>query len=44
VKGFGKYRILGETRDDAAGECFDKIGRTLGLSYPGGPAIEKGIS
>ena len=41
VKGFGRYRILGETRDDAAGECFDKIGRTLGLSYPGGPAIEK---
>ena len=41
VKDFGKYEILGETRDDAAGECFDKIGRTLGLSYPGGPAIEK---
>jgi len=41
VKKFGKYKILGETRDDAAGECFDKIGRTLGLGYPGGPAIEK---
>jgi len=41
VKEFGKYEILGETRDDAAGECFDKIGRTLGLGYPGGPAIEK---
>ena len=41
VKDFGNYKILGETRDDAAGECFDKIGRMLGLSYPGGPAIEK---
>lgn len=39
MKGFGKYRILGETRDDAAGECFDKTARILGLSYPGGPAI-----
>jgi N6-L-threonylcarbamoyladenine synthase len=36
---FGKYKILGETRDDAAGECFDKCARVLGLSYPGGPAI-----
>ncbi len=41
VKKIGKYKILGETRDDAAGECFDKIGRMLGLGYPGGPAIEK---
>ena len=41
VKDFGDYKILGETRDDAAGECFDKIGRMLGLGYPGGPAIEK---
>ena len=41
VKKFGDYKILGETRDDAAGECFDKIGRMLGLGYPGGPAIEK---
>ena len=41
IKGFGRYELLGETRDDAAGECFDKIGRTLGLDYPGGPAIEK---
>ena len=41
VKDFGDYEILGETRDDAAGECFDKIGRMLGLSYPGGSAIEK---
>lgn len=36
-----KYRILGESRDDAAGECFDKTARTLGLDYPGGPAIYK---
>ena len=41
IKDFGKYKILGETRDDAAGECFDKIGRMLGVGYPGGPAIEK---
>ncbi len=39
MKNFGKYEILGETRDDAAGECFDKIARILGLGYPGGPAI-----
>jgi len=39
MKDFGKYKILGETRDDAAGECFDKIARILGLGYPGGPAI-----
>ena len=39
MKGFGKYKILGETRDDAAGECFDKVARILGLGYPGGPAI-----
>jgi len=37
----GKYKILGETRDDAAGECFDKTARILGLDYPGGPAIAK---
>lgn len=41
VKGIGKYEILGETRDDAAGECFDKCARILGLSYPGGPIISK---
>ena len=41
VKAFGGYKILGETRDDAAGECFDKVARMLGLDYPGGPAIEK---
>jgi N6-L-threonylcarbamoyladenine synthase len=36
-----KYKLIGETRDDAAGECFDKVARLLGLGYPGGPAIEK---
>ena len=39
VKDIGKYKIIGETRDDAAGECFDKTARILGLPYPGGPAI-----
>jgi N6-L-threonylcarbamoyladenine synthase len=39
MKDFGKYKILGETRDDAAGECFDKTARILGLNYPGGPSI-----
>jgi len=37
----GSYRLLGSTRDDAAGEAFDKVARVLGLGYPGGPAIEK---
>jgi N6-L-threonylcarbamoyladenine synthase len=37
----GKYKLIGETRDDAAGECFDKVARLLGLGYPGGPTIEK---
>ena len=37
----GRYRRLGRTRDDAAGEAFDKVGRFLGLGYPGGPAIER---
>lgn len=41
MRKIGDYKILGETRDDAAGECFDKVARLLGLSYPGGPAIEK---
>ena len=41
VKGVGKYKILGETRDDAAGECFDKCAKILGLPYPGGPEIFK---
>ncbi|MEO8065491.1 MAG: tRNA (adenosine(37)-N6)-threonylcarbamoyltransferase complex transferase subunit TsaD [Candidatus Doudnabacteria bacterium] len=39
MKGHGKYRILGETVDDAAGEAFDKIARMLGLGYPGGPQL-----
>lgn len=37
----GQYKIIGETLDDAAGECFDKVARILGLGYPGGPLIEK---
>ena len=41
MKGIGEYKLLGETRDDAAGEAFDKGARILGLGYPGGPAIEK---
>ncbi len=39
MKEIGKYKLLGETRDDAAGECFDKVARILGLGYPGGPVI-----
>jgi N6-L-threonylcarbamoyladenine synthase len=38
---FGKYELLGETLDDAAGEAFDKVGRMLGIGYPGGPVIEQ---
>ena len=41
IEGMEKYALLGETRDDAAGEAFDKGARILGLGYPGGPAIEK---
>ncbi|MCA6072100.1 MAG: tRNA (adenosine(37)-N6)-threonylcarbamoyltransferase complex transferase subunit TsaD [Endomicrobium sp.] len=41
VEDFGKYKILGGTRDDAAGEAFDKVAKMLGLSYPGGPIIDK---
>ena len=41
VSDFGQYKLLGRTRDDAAGESFDKVGKLLGLPYPGGPAIEK---
>ena len=41
VPEWGRYRFLGETRDDAAGEAFDKVAKLLGLSYPGGPAIEE---
>jgi N6-L-threonylcarbamoyladenine synthase len=40
VEGHGRYRRLGRTRDDAAGEAFDKAARILGLGYPGGPAIQ----
>ena len=41
MEGPGRYRLLGRTLDDAAGEAFDKVSRFLGLGYPGGPAIEK---
>lgn len=41
MKNHGEFQYLGGTRDDAAGECFDKCARLLGLGYPGGPAIEK---
>lgn len=41
VPAWGRYRLLGETRDDAAGEAFDKVATLLGLGYPGGPAIER---
>ena len=41
IEGHGVYRLLGETRDDAAGEAFDKVARLLGLGYPGGPLIER---
>lgn len=41
AKGIGDYKIVGETRDDAAGECFDKTAKILGLEYPGGPIIAK---
>lgn len=40
-EGHGRYQVLGKTRDDAAGEALDKIARTLGLGYPGGPQIQK---
>jgi N6-L-threonylcarbamoyladenine synthase len=40
VEGHGRYRLLGQTLDDAAGEAFDKVARFLGLGYPGGPAID----
>jgi len=41
MKGHGEYNLLGQTRDDAAGEAFDKAARILGLGYPGGPAIDR---
>lgn len=40
VKDYGDYKILGRTRDDAAGEAYDKVARTLGLGYPGGPLLD----
>ncbi len=40
VEGYTRYRVLGQTRDDAAGEAFDKVARVLGLGYPGGPKID----
>lgn len=41
VKDYGTYEVMGKTRDDAAGEAYDKVARTLGLGYPGGPLIDK---
>ena len=41
VEDYGRYQIVGRTRDDAAGEAFDKVARAIGLGYPGGPKIEK---
>ena len=41
VKSFGEYRLLGQTRDDAAGEAFDKVAKLMGLGYPGGAALDK---
>ena len=41
VKSYTEYQVLGQTRDDAAGEAFDKVARVLGLGYPGGPKVDK---
>src|SRR5206468_8183542 len=41
VRGFGAYRWLGSTRDDAAGEAYDKVAKLMGLGFPGGPAIDR---
>lgn len=41
VKDYGEFEILGRTRDDAAGEAFDKVARAIGLGYPGGPKVDK---
>jgi N6-L-threonylcarbamoyladenine synthase len=41
VEAWGRYRLLGRTRDDAAGEAFDKVAKLLGLPYPGGPHVER---
>ena len=44
VSSFTQFKIIGQTRDDAAGECFDKTARTLGLPYPGGVELDKGAT
>lgn len=41
IAGHGNYRVVGRTRDDAAGEAFDKVARAIGLGYPGGPVVER---
>jgi len=41
MKGFGRYQLLGETLDDAAGEAFDKVAKMMGLGYPGGPVLSR---
>lgn len=41
VNDYGKYEVIGKTRDDAAGEAFDKVARAIGLGYPGGPKIDR---
>ena len=41
VRDYGEYKVLGSTKDDAAGEAYDKVARALGLSYPGGPALDQ---
>jgi N6-L-threonylcarbamoyladenine synthase len=41
VKNYGEYEVIGQTRDDAAGEAYDKVARAIGLGYPGGPKIDK---
>lgn len=41
VRDYGEYVVLGRTRDDAAGEAFDKVARAIGLGYPGGPKIDR---
>ena len=44
VEDYDKFNIIGRTRDDAAGEAFDKVARSIGLGYPGGPKIDKAAS
>ena len=41
VKDYGVYEVIGQTRDDAAGEAYDKVARAIGLGYPGGPKVDK---